>query len=254
MFFTGPDFLFSGPLFYRLIFIFDMMNALINDFISLFYPSVCQACGNSLYKGEEIICTFCMYHLPKTNYHEDENNPVIRHFWGKVNIVAASSYYFFNKGQKVQKLVHRLKYKGQKEIGIRLGELYGNELSKSSIFSSADLIVPVPLHKSRLRTRGYNQSDFFAKGLSTAMNIPAETQMVTRNKKTETQTRKNRFSRWQNVSEVFSLATKSNIEGKHFLLVDDVITTGSTLAACAEVFLKHKNTKVSIASIAYAYH
>lgn len=230
------------------------MKTFLNGFAGLFYPRVCQACGNSLFKGEEIICTFCMYHLPKTNYHEDENNPIIRHFWGKVNISAASSYYFFNKGQKVQKLVHRLKYKGQKEIGLKIGELYGHELSKSERFCSADLIVPVPLHKSRLRTRGYNQSDFFAKGLSSALNIPAETALLVRNKKTETQTRKNRFSRWQNVSEVFSLRTKTTIEGKHFLLVDDVITTGSTLSACAEVLLKHKNTKVSIASIAYAYH
>ncbi|MEO5571480.1 MAG: ComF family protein [Bacteroidia bacterium] len=230
------------------------MKTLLFDFVSLFYPRICQACGNGLYKGEDVICTFCMYHLPKTNYHEDEDNPVIRHFWGKVNIAAASSYYFFNKGQKVQKLIHRLKYKGQKEIGLKLGELYGHELAKNSVFSSADYIIPVPLHKSRLRTRGYNQSDFIANGLSIAMNIPAETNLLFRNKKTETQTRKNRFSRWQNVSNVFSLAEKANIEGKHVLLVDDVITTGSTLVACAEVLLKHKSTKVSVASIAYAYH
>ncbi|MEP7168153.1 MAG: ComF family protein [Bacteroidota bacterium] len=230
------------------------MKTLLSDFAGLFYPNTCQACGNSLYKGEDILCTFCMYHLPKTNYHEDEDNPVIRHFWGKINIFGASSCFFFNKGQKVQKLIHRLKYKGQKEIGLKIGQLYGNELAKNKAFSSADLIVPVPLHKSRLRTRGYNQSDFFAKGLSEAMNIPAETNLIVRNKKTETQTKKNRFSRWENVNEVFSVAPKINIEGKHFLLVDDVITTGSTLTACAEVLLKHKNTKVSIASIAYAYH
>ena len=195
-----------------------------------------------------------MYHLPKTNYHVEADNPVIRHFWGKVNVSAASSYYFFNKGQKVQKLIHRLKYKGQKEIGIKMGNLYGSELLKNSGYSSADLIIPVPLHKSRLRTRGYNQSDFFAKGLSAAMNIPAETNLLVRNKKTETQTRKSRFARFENVSEVFSLTSESAIEGKHVLLVDDVITTGSTLTACADVLLKNKNTRVSIASIAYAYH
>jgi len=230
------------------------MKAVLYDFVSLFYPRICQACGNSMYRGEAVICTFCMYHLPKTNYHMDADNPVIRHFWGKINIVAASSYYFFHKGQKVQKLVHRLKYKGQKEIGLKVGELYGRELSESPLFCSADVIVPVPLHKSRLRTRGYNQSDFFAKGLSAAMNVPAENNLLVRNKKTETQTRKNRFSRFENVNEVFSLVNKTNIEGKHILLVDDVITTGSTLTACAEVLLSHKDTKVSIASIAYAYH
>lgn len=229
------------------------MNAIIHDFLSLFYPRTCQACENSLYKGEEILCTHCRYHLPKTGFHIQEDNPVIRHFWGKVNLNAAASYYYFNKGQKVQKLIHRLKYKGQKEIGLKVGELYGGELLKSPLFSNVDLIVPVPLHKSRLRTRGYNQSDFFAKGLSAAMNIPVETKLVKRNKKTETQTRKNRFSRWQNVSEVFSTDKKQNIEGKHLLLVDDVITTGSTLAACAETLLQNKNTKVSVASIAYAY-
>jgi len=195
-----------------------------------------------------------MYHLPKTNYHEDADNPVIRHFWGKVNISAASSFYFYNKGQKVQKLIHRLKYKGQKEIGLKIGELYGHVLSGNKLFCSVDLIVPVPLHTSRLRTRGYNQSDFFAKGLSTALNVPSDTTLLIRNKKTETQTKKTRFSRWENVSEVFSVTAKTNIEGKHFLLVDDVITTGSTLSACAETLLKHADTKVSIASIAYAYH
>lgn len=229
------------------------MNSWVYNFLSLIYPKVCQACGNSLFKNEEVICTYCMYHLPKTNYHEEEDNPVIRHFWGKVNIVSASSYYFFDKGQKVQKLIHHLKYKGQKEVGVRIGELYGYELAKSNLFNSADIILPVPLHKSRLRSRGYNQSEYFAKGLSSAMNIPVADNFVVRNKKTETQTRKNRFSRWENVSEVFSLTSKANIEGKHILLADDVITTGSTLAACAEVLLKDKSTKVSVASIAYAH-
>lgn len=230
------------------------MKALFHDFISLFYPQVCQACGNNLFKGEEIICTYCMFHLPKTNFHEDDDNPIMRHFWGKVNVSSASSYYFFNKGQKVQKLIHRLKYKGQKAIGQRIGELYGFELVKSSLFNTAEMILPVPLHKSRLRNRGYNQSEFFAKGLASAMNIPTETNLLVRNKKTETQTRKNRFSRWENVSEVFSLTSKTELKGKHFLLVDDVITTGSTLAACAEVLLAQQNTKVSVASIAYAHH
>lgn len=229
------------------------MKSLLHDFFSLFYPHVCQACGNSLFKGEDIICTYCMYHLPKTNYHVDNDNPVIRHFWGKVNIHAASSYYFFNKGQKVQKLIHQLKYKGQKEIGLKVGELYGYELLKSQLFQSVDMIIPVPLHLSRLRTRGYNQSDFFAKGLASSMKIPVNTNLLVRTKKTATQTRKNRYSRYENMSEVFSVVSKNILEGKHLLLVDDVITTGSTLSACSEVLLKHKNTKVSIASIAYAH-
>jgi ComF family protein len=230
------------------------MKRLLSDFAGLFYPQTCQACGSSLYGGEKIVCTYCIYHLPRTNYHEEADNPIIKHFWGKVNIEAASSYYFFNKGQKVQKLMHRFKYKGQKEIGLKLGELYGYDLAKSQLFSSIDLIIPVPLHKSRLRTRGYNQSDFFAKGLSAALNIPVNTNFLIRNKKTESQTRKNRFSRWENVHEVFSLTAKATLDNKHILLVDDVITTGSTLTSCAEAILKHTNTKVSVASIAYAYH
>ncbi len=212
-----------------------------------------MACNNSLYKGEEILCTFCLYHLPKTNYHDQKDNPVFRHFWGKVNISAASAFYYYDKGQKVQKLIHRLKYKGQKEIGIKIGELYGQELSKSPFFNDVNLIHAVPLHKSRLRSRGYNQSEYFVQGLSTAMKVTALNNLIVRNKKTETQTRKNRFSRWKNVNEVFSLTSTNDIEGKHILLVDDVITTGSTLAACAEALLKVKNTKVSIASMAYAH-
>lgn len=188
-----------------------------------------------------------------TNYHDQQDNPVYRHFLGKVNISAASAFYYYDKGQKVQKLIHRLKYKGQKEIGVKIGELYGQKLINSPFFNNIDLIHAVPLHKSRLRNRGYNQSEYFVQGLSNAMKVSAANNLILRNKKTETQTRKSRFSRWENVNNVFSLAPEADIEGKHILLVDDVITTGSTLAACAEVLLKVKNTKVSIASIAYAH-
>lgn len=226
---------------------------LLDDFLSLFYPRVCQACENSLYKGEEVICTNCIYHLPRTDYHQHYDNPLMQYFRGNVKIDAAASCYYFNKGMKIQKMIHRFKYKGQKEIGSKIGELYGFELLKSSLFQAVDIILPVPLHISRLRSRGYNQSDYFAQGLSKSMNIPSLPDCLKRSKKTETQTRKSRFSRWQNVEEVFFVAHPADIAGKHILLVDDVITTGSTLSACAETLIKKTNGKVSIATIACSY-
>lgn len=230
------------------------MRILLGDFVSLFYPNLCLACDNSLYKGEATLCTFCLYHLPKTNFHLYRDNPVARHFWGKVNLQAASSYFYFNKGQKVQQLIHNFKYKGKKEVGVKVGEMFGNEIKKSGCFDDIDIIVPVPLHISRMRVRGYNQSDFFAQGLSQVIGAPAKTSVITRKRKTATQTKKHRFERYENVKDVFEVVDSTSLTGKHILLVDDVITTGSTLASSAETILKVENTKVSVASMAFAYH
>ena len=225
---------------------------MFNSLLALVFPSVCAACGESLYKGEETLCTHCRYHLPKTNYHLDKDNPVIRHFWGKVNIYSAASYYFFNKGEKVQNLLHQLKYKGQKEIGIFIGEIYGVELIESPLFSLVDVIIPVPLHRKRKRKRGYNQSELFAEGLAKSMNKEFDFKTIYRAKVSESQTKKTRFERWENVNEIFKLNDTEKLTGKHLLLVDDVVTTGSTLEACATVLLQIPNVKISIATIAYA--
>lgn len=222
------------------------------DFFSLFYPNLCASCGQSLGKGEEVICTFCHHYLPKTNFHLERNNVIEKHFWGRAEIFRASSQFYFQKEGRIQHLIHQLKYKGQTEIGVKLGTMYGSELRMSSDYDNLNVILPVPLHKSKELQRGYNQVDLFCKGLSDSMQIPWLKTILMRTKSTETQTHKTRFERWQNVGSVFQITKPSVLEGKHVLLTDDVITTGSTLEACANSILNIAGTTVSIATIAYA--
>ena len=223
-----------------------------DDLLWLVYPQLCAACERPLNASDECICTFCRFHLPRTSFHLEADNPVARHFWGKVKIEAAASFLNFTKGEKVQHLIHQLKYKNRKDVGVFAGGLYGYDLKKSKIFSDADLIIPVPLHPDKERKRGYNQSACFAEGLSNTLNVPCNTNALIRNAMTETQTRKHRFERFENVNRVFSVQHPEEISGKHILLADDVITTGSTLVACAEALLQFPGTRVSIATMAYA--
>ncbi len=223
---------------------------MLNDFLSLIFPKVCYACGKSLFKSENCICTYCHYHLPKTNFHLNPDNPVQKLFWGRVNIQAASSMYLFNKGSKVQHLIHQLKYRGKKEIGVSLGQYYGKELRSSPLFSSADMVLPVPLHSKKLKRRGYNQSEAFAAGIAESMEIPSEGSILTRVRASQTQTKRSRYERWKNVEEIFEVAAPEKIEGKHILLADDVVTTGSTLEACANKILEVPGTRVSVVTIA----
>lgn len=225
---------------------------MLNDFVSLAFPHICVSCGKSLYKKEHTICAYCAYHLPKTNFHLDNDNPISKIFWGRVTIYSAAAFYGFNKGGKVQHLIHQLKYRGQKNIGVAVGKLYGYELKNCSNFNTVTTIIPVPLHPKKQKKRGYNQSDGFAEGLAESMNVDADLKTLYRDVESETQTKKSRFSRWQNVETIFQLRDTKAIEGKHILLVDDVITTGATLEACAHTLLQAPGVKVSIATIAYA--
>jgi ComF family protein len=228
--------------------------SILRDFFSLIYPRICTACGKSLLKHEECICSFCEYHLPKTNFHLEKENPITQKFWGRVPVYSAASFYFFYKGGKVQHLVHQLKYKGQNEIGLFIGNLYGKELLKSPLFSSVECIIPVPLHFKKQRKRGYNQSEMFATGISQSMNIGVDTKTLVKTTKTESQTKKSKFDRWENVKEVFELRKSDHLINKHILLVDDVITTGATIESCIHNLAAIPGIKISVVSLAYAYH
>jgi ComF family protein len=230
------------------------LNSFFNifyDFFSLVFPRVCPACGNNLYIQENSICTKCLYDLPKTNFHLSKDNEVARLFWGRVRLEAATSYFFYYKGSRYQNIIHQLKYKGQKHIGFSLGRLFGADLNNTP-FSEIEIIHPVPLHYKKLKRRGYNQSEYIALGISESLNRPVITDAVYRVKDVGTQTIKSRYERWENIEGVFRIKNFSKLENKHILIVDDVVTTGSTLEACASEILKLNNTKVSVATLVFA--
>ncbi|MCB0568834.1 MAG: ComF family protein [Phaeodactylibacter sp.] len=218
----------------------------------LFFPNLCLACGKGLPPREEAICLSCQYKLPKTGFHLHLQNPFTERFWGRVNIQAGAALYHFTKGGRTQRLIHNLKYEGKREIGLKLGLLYGQQLRDAPGFHGATLILPVPLHPRKERLRGYNQSAAFAQGLSSGMGVPWLKDGMKRREFTSTQTQKTRLERFDNVSEAFVVPHPHKVEGQHVLLADDVITTGATLEACALKVLELPGTKVSLATIAIA--
>jgi len=225
---------------------------ILEDFLALFYPRVCVACHASLIKGEDVLCTRCLVQLPKTAYHRYEENPVRNRLAGRLPLHFASAFLKFRKGGLVQSLLHELKYNNRPEIGVRMGHLYGIELLESGMGSDLDVIIPVPLHASRMRKRGYNQSAKFAEGLSEALQVSWEESISLRLAATNTQTRKGRADRWSNVKDAFSVAAIDRVAGKRVLLVDDVITTGATLEACGSHLIESGCASLSIACIAEA--
>lgn len=225
---------------------------MINDLFCLFFPNLCAGCRRPLMRGEKVICTLCLFHLPKTYFHHDPDNPLTRVFWGRVNLEGVAAYVYFQKGSAVQHLLHQLKYKGRKEVGFQLGKLYGSELNMAEMFKNVEIIIPVPLHPRKQRKRGFNQSQVFAEGLASVMQIRLETRVLYRKVYSQTQTRKARYNRWENVENIFSLKNADRIRGKHILLVDDVITTGATTEACVQALQEVPGVRVSIAAIAFA--
>jgi ComF family protein len=232
--------------------IHSSVGEVFRDFVSLFFPKVCLACSDALVKGEQGICTRCMLDLPATDYHLIRENPLMNRLSYRFPLRYALACYRFTKSGKVQHLLHALKYKGKADIGVTLGLIYGEKLLSSGFGSSFDLILPIPLHPSRKRKRGYNQSAMFAQGLSEKLGIPFSDDVLSRRFKTETQTRKTKLSRWENMSDVFTIQSASALESRNVLLVDDVITTGSTLEACAVVLGRSQCSSLSIACIAEA--
>jgi ComF family protein len=229
-----------------------LLRGYLADFLTLFFPNLCPACGAELVTNEKIICTDCLYNLPQTNFHLQADNIVAQQFWGKIKLEAGYALYYFAKGGKVQNLMHHFKYKGMQQIGNLLGDVAGAQLIKNDLFAGVDYIIPVPLHKSRLKERGYNQSACFAQGLAGKLNAVVEENNLIRTRATQTQTHRSRFARFENMQEVFAVVDPEKLKGKHVLLVDDIVTTGSTLEACAIPLLKIPGLKLSIATIAYA--
>ncbi|MCQ2231004.1 MAG: ComF family protein [Paludibacteraceae bacterium] len=228
------------------------LRSALDGFVELFYPRLCVGCGEKLFKDEQYVCLQCRSKLPLIREHEVPDNFVEQHLYGRPFIESATALLVYGKETTVQRMVHEIKYHGAKELARSLGTMLGRQLREGR-FSSVDAIVPVPLHPKRLKWRGYNQSEWFAMGLSDEMEVPVRTDWVKRVVETSTQTKKSVEERWSNVQGIFELcedAVPEDMAGKHLLIVDDVITTGATAMACAAAFSSVENVRLSVASIA----
>ncbi|MGJ8591794.1 MAG: ComF family protein [Aquaticitalea sp.] len=225
---------------------------MVINLLNLFFPQVCLACDAHLNDNEKLICTFCRDELPITNFHPVKENAVSKRLYGRVNFQYATSLLWFNKKGKVQHLLHNLKYKGHEEVGVFLGKWLGEELSKTELNGAIDVVVPVPLHKSRLRKRGYNQVDKFGREIAKALSSDYDSKTLIKTKATATQVFKDRLKRLLTHQEDFAIADSKSLKGKHILLVDDIITTGATIEACVDQLLKIEGVTISVASMAIA--
>lgn len=194
----------------------------------------------------------CIAGMPETNFHIYANNPIEKIFWGRLPLVSATAQYYFTKESLMQHLMHELKYRGNKELGWQMGRLIGNDLHQANRFRYVDALVPLPLFPAKEKRRGYNQATILCEGIAQVLNVQILSDVVVRTQHTETQTKKGRVERWQNMEGKFELLKPQKIEGKHVLLVDDVVTTGATLEACGLELIAGNNTKLSIATLCYA--
>jgi ComF family protein len=226
--------------------------SILSALAHLFFPHTCCGCGTDLLTEKSIFCIYCLASMPLTGFEDHPGNPVEKIFWGRAEIHAASAHLYFTKNSVVQQSLHQFKYKGRKEIGFYFGKCIGRALTNAGRFQTCDLILPLPLYISREKKRGYNQATLLSEGISSVMHIPVIPDALIRIKKTSTQTHKNRIQRWQNMTDKFQVRRKEQLTGKHILLVDDVVTTGATLEACAQTLNNLEGITLSIATLAYS--
>jgi len=226
---------------------------MLSSLIDLLFPRICLACGNSCPVKYNQICLTCRNELPQTNWHLTKAHPLEKLFWGRLSLEKSTSFLKFEQGGKVQLLIHHLKYKGVKELGITLGEMAAIELKKSDFFESIEYIIPVPIHPIKQQKRGYNQSHFIAEGIANITGIPLNKSALTKDYNTSSQTKKSRFKRWLNVNTTFKITDEALFKNKNVLLIDDVITTGSTIEACSKELLKIEGVKLNLLTIAATY-
>ena len=201
------------------------VKSILQDTLHLFYPHVCTGCGSDLLNEDNLLCLSCISNLPHTLFADQIHNPVEKMFWGRLPVDAAYSEFYFSKDSLIQYLIHQLKYKGNTAIGFYLGEMMGRTLLNSERFNNIDSLIPLPLYPDKERKRGYNQSAIICNGIASVMKIPVLKDIVLRQRFTETQTKKHRMERWENVEGSFVVKHPERLEGKSILLIDDVITT-----------------------------
>lgn len=231
---------------------FPSLAQLWAGFTHLLYPELCVACGGDLPSAATCFCLRCRTRLAPSDMHLVRENEFVDRLWGRLNLESGAAAYYFTRNSPIRMAVHHLKYKNKPDIGLMLGREFGRKLKGSECFRSVEGIIPVPLHPKKERLRGYNQSTVFAQGIAEAMERPLLEKVLVRRSYTETQTNKKRMERFLNVGEVFAVEKPQCIEGKHLLLVDDVLTTGATLEVCGQALLRVKGTKLSCATIGIA--
>jgi ComF family protein len=225
---------------------------MFKNIINLFFPTVCTGCNSFLLSNENVICTVCRHNIPLTNHHLNSENEAFKKFYGRIPVEYTSALLYFHKKGIVQELIHNLKYKGQEEIGTVLGNWYAEDLKEMEILKTVNQIIPVPLHKKKLRKRGYNQVTTFGHALSKELNLNYNDTLLFRKIYSKTQSQKNLLGRTEGIEAVFDVLFTPEDHNKHFLLIDDVITTGATLEACSRALLKIPGAKISIVCMAMA--
>lgn len=221
--------------------------------LDLISPRLCVICGHRLSVTEECICTSCNFHLPRTDYHRNAyENEMAKLFWGQIPVERATAFFYYEAHAETANILYELKYKGHPEIGEVIGRQFANEIKSSGFFDEIDGIVAVPLARKRQRQRGYNQSLEIARGVSEMTGLPIFDKVVKRTTFEGSQTSKGRWERNENVENVFELTDANAIRGKHLLVIDDVVTTGATIIACAKELIKAGNVKISILALGFA--
>ncbi len=222
-----------------------------DSFLHLLFPHVCTGCGNDILNEGTVLCMRCIDAMPETNFEMHPNNPVEKTFWGRLPLMGVTAQFYFTKESLMQHLMHQFKYKANRELGLQLGRIMGEQIKKSGRFA-VDALIPLPLFPVKEKKRGYNQATILCEGMAESMGIPVLDKVITRPQHTETQTKKGRIERWKNMEGKFILSNPAAISNKHLLLVDDVVTTGATFEACGNELLKAENVKLSLASLCVA--
>ncbi len=221
----------------------------ILDFIS---PRLCVVCGHRLAPTERSLCSVCLFHLPRTDFHQKPlDNPMAQLFWGLAPIEKAAALFYYHPHSETAQLVYRLKYNNRPDIGEDMGRIMANELQVTDFFSDIDVLLPVPLASKRLRQRGYNQSEQLAVGISQLTGLPVIRHAVSRKAFTESQTRLTRQERRQNVDDMFVLRDDKPLRHRHVLIIDDVCTTGATITALSDAIRHVEGIRMSVLTLGY---